>query len=265
MSLRPYQRVAYESCINNERGIINHACGTGKTRIEVALALTYKTSIVIAPRNSLISQHQELFETVIKHFNFNTKIFIINCENDIPKYNYDGNCVYIVNNSSLKNVIFENVIVPDVIIVDEAHTHQSSVKNFCMKFQDVRRYFFTATPQDMTSDFYGSTLDTFSYVQARDLGIVCDFRIVPIFDDANYDKELITKMMKYDLRHCIHYYKDVKNDLKEGWNKFKNIWNSMKLTGKTSIEERTKTFEKFKKSTCTLLSCKTISYGIDIH
>ena len=47
--------------------------------------------------------------------------------------------------------------------MDEAHTHKDSIKK--TKIKDIKRkYFFTATPQDMNDiSFYGETIYRYDY------------------------------------------------------------------------------------------------------
>ena len=270
------QIIAIDAISKNDKGIIRMCCGSGKTYVEVMTCLSEKISCLVAPRNALLRQHLEIFKQRVGFvdspgdflYSFSTnefQIVTINCESDFSfkSLDFSKKIVLVINNSSFKKLEEYN-IKPDVIVVDEAHTHKKCIK--CPLVQNTkRRYFFTATPQDMNdSDFYGETIYRFDYDQALIYDYVTQIKIVPVQDG----KEMMQKMKEYGLSHCIHFYETVngsssKNTSLQSVN-MNDYYNSMKITEETTVKERIAIFEKFILEGGHLFSCKTISYGIDI-
>jgi superfamily II DNA or RNA helicase len=274
--LRTCQKDALTACNQNDKGIIRMCCGSGKTMVEIELCLQEKISCLVAPRNALLKQHISEFKKKVSYkdkntdefeYSFSTKTFqliTINCESDFTKYDKSSKSVcFIINNCSLNAL----PVVPDILIVDEAHTHKLAVLK-CKKLKNVKRkYFFTATPQDMTdTSFYGEVINTYDYLQAYNESYVTHFKIVPIWKKENFHIELQEKMNQRKLTHCIHFYETVNesssNNLALLDVPMKKLKNGMKITDKTT--DRDSIFKKFKEKGGHLLSCKTISYGIDI-
>jgi superfamily II DNA or RNA helicase len=122
-------------------------------------------------------------------------LITINCESGssiISDKNDDKKTMYVFNNSSFDKLD----IIPDILVVDEAHTHQQSLLNAGFMEKIARRYFFTATPQNMTDEtFYGETIYRFDYDLALEMNYVTQFKIVPIWasDETEKATELKTK------------------------------------------------------------------------
>jgi superfamily II DNA or RNA helicase len=273
--LRSCQILALDTCDSNNKGILRMCCGSGKTLVEVKLCLQERVSCLIAPRNALLSQHIQTFKDVLGYkgkddlLSFETKtvqVITINCESDIAvvKVKPNKKVCFVINNSSLEKL----PLTPDIVVVDEAHTHKNAIKRTGKLLQAKRRYFFTATPQEMDdTEFYGETIYRFDYDEAVVLDYVCPFKIVPIWNNTCVVQDLKEKMDKYSLTHNIHFYETVNrgennknvclNDVP--LRKFKN---GQKITDKT--KNREVVLKNFKESGGHLLSCKTISYGIDI-
>jgi hypothetical protein len=259
------QVLAIKACKENDKGIINMFCGSGKTRVLVEVALSYNISLIIVPRNVLIEQH---IETIKKNPNYKDfELITINCEEKDKKYKKNNKkTIYIVNNSSLN--IFDNLkIVPDVVCIDEAHVSKNLVKECKAVKNCVKRYYFTATPQDMDDEeIYGKEIYKFSYLQARTCNYVCDFKIVPII--SNNPEELNEEMKKRNLNHCIHYYptvKEINNGKMCAEQANDNFKKSKLIEGTTPKEIRKEIINNWKKDGGHLISCKTISYGLDIQ
>lgn len=268
--LRTCQREAKAAIEANNVGIIRMACGSGKTTVEIiTLANNKGISVWIAPRNALIDQLKQNFEDYTnKHKTKTTSIVVINCKNDydLTKCKKKNVC-YLINNSSLKKTV-PKITGISLLVVDEAHTHKKEVKE---NFKDCpRRYFFTATPQDMKDPFYGKTIYDYSYKQALQDGIVCDFKLVPV----KGLEDLYNKMKKYKSNNTIHFYENVKsskrNEYLEG--DYKILTQGTRLMEDRCIlkissgtKDKNEVLEQFrKKEGVNLLSCQTISYGIDI-
>ena len=259
MNLRNHQLRAFEACMENQKGIVRMACGTGKTLVEVMLCNQEKISCLIAPRNGLIDQHVKYFKQLKMNY------IVINCDNEKKNIKNDEKICIIINNCSLKNLPF----VPDIVIVDEAHTYQKSVKDNEFINQAKRKYFFTATPQHMNDEFYGETIFAYDYAEALNEKIVCSFDIVPLWKTKkSVEENLEEKMKKKGSQRCIHYYPYSSIEKSDSTKTVKTeklqepIYN---IDCKTKSEERLNYFENFSEYGRHLLSCKTISYGIDIR
>jgi superfamily II DNA or RNA helicase len=183
--LRECQLIALQKCKENSKGIVRMCCGSGKSLVEIMLCLQEQTSCFIAPRNALIKQHIETIKELVGYigndeYSFETdtfKLIVINNESDYREYdNSEKQVCFIINNCSLSKM----PITPDIFIVDEAHTHKDSIIK-CAKIKNAKRkYFFTATPQDMNDvNFYGETVYRYDYIHALQRDIVCPFKIVP--------------------------------------------------------------------------------------
>ena len=276
MLLRTCQIDALTACKENEKGIIRMCCGSGKTMVEIELCLQENISCLVAPRNALLKQHILEFKKKVNYkdasnefeYSFSTKtfeLFTINCETDYENYKLSTKKVcFIINNSSLTKL----PVTPDILIVDESHTHKMTVFKSKILKNVKRKYFFTATPQDMTdTDFYGPVINTYDYLQALNDKFVTKFKIVPIWKKENFHIELQEKMDQRNLTHCIHFYETVKeNDSSHNLAlsdvPIKELKNGQKITDQT--KNRDTVFKNFKEKGGHLLSCKTISYGIDI-
>lgn len=278
MSLRTCQIDALTSCNENDKGIIRMCCGSGKTMVEIELCLQENISCLVAPRNALLKQHITEFKKKVNYkdtgnefkYSFSTEtfeLFTINCEADYEKYDVKGKSskkvCFIINNCSLTKL----PVTPDILIVDEAHTHKMAVFK-CKTLKNVKRkYFFTATPQDMTDvDFYGPVINTYDYLQALTENYVTKFKIVPIWKKENFHVELQEKMDTRNLTHCIHFYQTVKENESHNLSlsdvPINFLKNGQKITNLT--KNRDTIFKNFKQKGGHLLSCQTISYGIDI-
>ena len=259
-ALRRCQRTALEFCKNQDKGIVRMCCGSGKTRVEVELCAQEQISCLIAPRNSLIDQHQKLLKK------FGLDYIIINCENDKKSIKIEKNkkiCI-IINNASLENL----PCIPDIVVVDEAHTHKNSVKETEFIRQAKRRYFFTATPQEMDDvDFYGEVIFTYDYSEALEDGIVCPIKIVPIWKNEKIHEKIEAEMINRTLSHCIHYYETVEAENNSVNSVDVNLYTNevFKISAKISKEDRELKFKVFRDKGGHLVSCQTISYGIDFQ
>ena len=159
--LRVCQKNALYACSQNDKGIISMFCGAGKTLVEVMLCINEKVSCLIVPRNALLNQHLKLFRKLchIKEDSFENKkykLIVINCENDFKNFTKTKKkVVFIVNNSSIQKL----PVTPDLIVVDEAHTHMSVIKTTLTVKHCKKRFFFTATPTGMDdTKFYGNII-----------------------------------------------------------------------------------------------------------
>lgn len=275
--LRKCQILALNQCKKNDNGIIRMCCGSGKTRIEIELCLQEQISCLVAPRNALLKQHVNEFKKILGYtdneidkddsYSFSTETFeliTINCESDFEKYQKSNKkTCFLINNSSIQKL----PVIPDILIIDEAHTHKDSIKK-TRKIKNIKRkYFFTATPQDMDdADFYGETIYRYDYDEAVIMNYVTEFKMVPIWSKENFETELQEKMKERNLSHCIHFYETVKGEssknLKLNNISLKKFKNGQKITDKT--KDRDSILNNFKQNGGHLLSCKTISYGIDI-
>jgi len=274
MRLRSCQILALDACKKNKIGIVRMCCGSGKTVVEIELCLQEQISCLIAPRNALLKQHIESFKTRIGYIDSDTfdysfetdlvKIVTINNESDFDGIELPTNkklCI-IINNSSLVKL----PVKPDIVVVDEAHTHKESVAKHSYIKNAPRKYFFTATPQDMDNvKLYGETIYRYDYNLAVECGYVRPFKIIPIWNNKNANESIKEHMNKLGLTHCIHFYRTVnatKPNLRDVDKK--SLPNCQTITASTSSDNRQTVLNNFKARGGHLLSCQTISYGIDI-
>jgi hypothetical protein len=115
------------------------------------------------------------------------------------------------------------------------------------------------------TDFYGDTIYRYDYDEAVLMNYVTQFKIVPIWN-KDFASELKEKMTTRNLTHCIHFYETVKGESSKNIRlndvDLANFKNGQKITDKT--KNRDIVLNNFKNQGGHLLSCKTISYGIDI-
>ena len=205
---------------NNNRGILNLPCGTGKTYISYLSSQQYKQIIILSPLKQFAKQNLECF---IK-YGFKGKTLLVDSEgerdvNEIKKF-IENNETFIISATFFSVDVLYDVLkyTKDLlIIVDEFHNiSKNNVNNEEDNFYKIlnenhKILFVSATPRvyemeddedDNYMDLFGEIIYKMDFSKAIENKYICDYKIwLPSIHENNID--LDEELTIYEINDVI--------------------------------------------------------------
>ena len=204
---------------NNNRGILNLPCGTGKTYISYLSSQKYKQIIILSPLKQFAKQNLECF---IK-YGFKGNSLLVNSDgerniNEIKTF-IENNEIFVISATFCSIDVLYDVLIYTkdlLIIVDEFHNlSKNNVRNEDDNFykilsQEYKILFVSATPRvyemenedDNYMDMFGEVIYKMDFSKAIENKYICDYKIwLPSIQEDN--SELNEELTIYEINDVI--------------------------------------------------------------